>query len=334
MLGGIIVNVVVGYLIYSLILNAYGKSTIYNKDLKHGIACDTLGIELGLKDGDKIVAIDGKKVVSYNEIVKDIILDKPKNIEVLRDGKTVLVPVFEDVIAKLIRNKNLFIKPRVLSIVDSTAKNTTAQAIGLMKGDRLISINDKQIVYYDQIEKTLKQYKKQAINIQYLRGKDTISKKAMISESGKLGFIPNIEDQIISTEEKFGLLAAFKEGIHQSYEMIAMQVKQLSILFTVKGAHKSIGGFYSMTKVFAPVWDWQSFWKLTAIISFGLAFMNLLPIPGLDGGHAFFLLFEMITGKQPSDKFLIAAQYVGLFIILGLMIYANTDWLREWLASK
>jgi regulator of sigma E protease len=334
MLGGIIVNVVVGYIIFSFILFVYGKKTIDNERLVHGIACDSVGYNLGLKDGDKIKAIDGQPIFAYNDIVKKIVLDKAKQIEVVRDGKVVIIPVFEDMISKIIRYKDIFISPRVLSIVDSVITRSSASAIGLKKGDRLLSINGQSIFYYDQVRQVLKDLKKANTSLTFLRGKDTLTKKVAISESGTLGFYPMIKGQIPYVTEKFSIGEAFTKSLSESYQMIAMQVKQLGLIFTVKDAYKGVGGFYSMTKVFASEWDWESFWRLTAMISFGLAFMNLLPIPGLDGGHAIFLIFEMITGKQPSDKFLIAAQYVGMFLILGLMIYANTDWLREWLAKK
>jgi regulator of sigma E protease len=334
MLGGIIVNVVVGYVIYSFMLNVYGKTTIDNSKLVNGIACDTIGYELGLRNGDKIKSIDGIAVTSFNAIPKDIILEKAKTIEVERNGKIENIPVFEDMIAKIIKHKNLFISPRVLSIVDSASPNTSAFALGLKKNDKILTVNGQAVVFSDQMHKMLKGLKKQKASIQFLRGNDTITKNFMVSESGRLGYNILTEGQIPEGTEKFGLGAAFSKGISESYEMIMMQVKQLGVIFTVKDAYKGVGGFYSMTKVFAPVWDWESFWKLTAMISFGLAFMNLLPIPGLDGGHALFLIFEMITGKQPSDKFLIAAQYVGMFLLLGLMLYANTDWLREWLSNR
>jgi regulator of sigma E protease len=334
MLGGIIVNVVVGYVIYSFMLNVYGKTTIDNAKLVNGIACDTIGYELGLRNGDKIKSIDGIAVTSFNAIPKDIILEKAKTIEVERNGKIESIPVFEDMIAKIIKHKNLFISPRVLSIVDSASPNTSAFALGLKKNDKVLTVNGQPVIFSDQMHKLLKGLKKQKASIQFLRGNDTITKKFMVSESGRLGYNILTEGQIPEGTEKFGLGAAFSKGISESYEMIVMQVKQLGVIFTVKDAYKGVGGFYSMTKVFAPVWDWESFWKLTAMISFGLAFMNLLPIPGLDGGHALFLIFEMVTGKQPSDKFLIAAQYVGMFLLLGLMLYANTDWLREWLSNR
>jgi regulator of sigma E protease len=334
MLGGIIVNVVVGYVIYSFMLNVYGKTTIDNSKLVNGIACDTIGYELGLRNGDKIKSIDGIAVTSFNAIPKDIILEKAKTIEVERNGKIENIPVFEDMIAKIIKHKNLFISPRVLSIVDSAGPNTSAFALGLKKNDKILTVNGQAVVFSDQMHKMLKGLKKQKASIQFLRGNDTITKNFMVSESGRLGYNILTEGQIPEGTEKFGLGAAFSKGISESYEMIMMQVKQLGVIFTVKDAYKGVGGFYSMTKVFAPVWDWESFWKLTAMISFGLAFMNLLPIPGLDGGHALFLIFEMVTGKQPSDKFLIAAQYVGMFLLLGLMLYANTDWLREWLSNR
>jgi regulator of sigma E protease len=334
MLGGIIVNVLVGYLIYSFILNIYGKNTIPNAELKYGISCDTLGYELGLRDGDKIKSIDGVPVTSFNAIAKDIILEKPKSIEVERQGQMVTVPVFEDIIAKIIKHKDLFISIRVLNIVDSVRPKTVAEAIGLRKNDRLLSLNNQSVIYHDQYSKVINALKKQKATLRFLRGNDTLSKTMIVSESGRLGFDVQLEGQVPEKKETFSLGAAFGKGISESYEMIMMQVKQLSVIFTVKDAYKGVGGFYSMTKVFAKDWDWERFWRLTAMISFGLAFMNLLPIPGLDGGHALFLIFEMITGKQPSDKFLIAAQYVGMFLLLGLMIYANTDWLREWLAKR
>jgi regulator of sigma E protease len=161
-----------------------------------------------------------------------------------------------------------------------------------------------------------------------LRGNDTISTTCNVNDQAALGIYQSPPD-IKVVETKYSFFGALSQGIKDGIEQIVMQAKQFVVIFTVKDAHKQVGGFYTMVQQMNPVWDWQGFWMFTGFLSLALAFMNFLPIPMLDGGYIMFILWEMVTGKKVSDKVIYYANNVGLFIVLGLMIYANTDWLRN-----
>jgi regulator of sigma E protease len=167
------------------------------------------------------------------------------------------------------------------------------------------------------------------VNLTILRGLDTVKTNCRVSGEGTIGFRPEPVEEFKTSEQKFGLLEALVQGTKDGVEMIVMQAKQFVVIFTVKDAHKQVGGFYTMVQQMSSEWDWQHFWMFTAFLSLALAFMNFLPIPMLDGGYIMFILWEMITGKKVSDKVIYYANNVGLFIVLGLMLYANTDFLRN-----
>lgn len=326
MVGGVTVNLILGVLIYWMVLFAWGKETLPLQSVKHGIACDSLALQMGLRDGDKIVSIDNKPVESFHRIPIEIILEQPQSIQVERNGKMMDIPVKEEHISRMIKaQKAGFISPRFPAVVDSVRPGWAAQRAGLQKGDTIVAINGTPTPFFNDMQRELAKARISNAKVVVKRGKEEITKTVPVVATGQLGFFAVTKSSAFFETKKveYTLASAFPAALSEGYEKIVMQLKQFKVLFTVKDAHQSIGGFISIGDAFAPKWDWQSFWVMTALLSIVLAVMNILPIPALDGGHVMFLLYEVITRRKPSDKFLEYAQYVGMFLLLALLLYAN-----------
>ncbi|MCB0699978.1 MAG: RIP metalloprotease RseP [Chitinophagales bacterium] len=328
MLGGIIMNVVTAMAIYALIFGVWGEQYLPTDNAKYGIAVDSLGESIGLRDGDMIVSIDGNKIERFGKIVPEIILGQAKTIQVSRNGEAVEVPIPEGTIKKLIKkNKASFIDPRIPLVVDVVTKKSEAERMGLAKGDSVIAVNGQPIIYYDEFEDIKRANAEQPITVSVVREGAVKELTGTVPDTKILGFAPVTEfSKYFETETiKYGFFQAIGKGFTYTFDQIGSYWRQLKLLFTSKEvkASESLGGFVSFGKLFAPVFDWQAFLILTAFVSIILAVMNLLPIPGLDGGYVLFLLFELISGKKVSDSVMEKATTVGLVLLLGLMLYAN-----------
>ncbi len=324
MVGGVTVNLLLGILIYVAVIFAWGKEYLPTENLKYGIECDSLALKMGLKNGDKIVSVDGEKVKNFQRIPIKIILDKAKSIQVERNGEVKNVTIDEEYLSRLIKAQKNFIYPRFPCVVDSILPKMPAEKIGLRKGDSITEINGVRVKFFDEVTGNFQKNKSKNIPIKIRRGAEEIVLNTDVDSSGKIGFAPKTPDKIlVFKKERFSFLESFPEGARQAYEAVVMQIKQLGVLFTVKDAHKSLGGFISIGKAYGEKWDWQQFWTFTAFLSIVLAFMNILPIPALDGGHVIFLLYEVITGRKPHEKVLEYAQYAGMLLLLSLLLYAN-----------
>jgi regulator of sigma E protease len=323
MIGGVTVNVILGILIYAGMLFVWGEEYLPTKNAKYGIACDSLALQMGLKDGDKILSVGNVYVENFNKIPVEIILNSATSVQVERDGQKLDIPVSEEIQSKLIKSKDSFISPRIPCIVDTVLPGQAALKAGLLSDDKFVSINGEDATYFQDVVKILQKNIGKQVDIIVDRKGDSILLKAEVSEAGKLGF-GNIDaaDVFEVSVQKFGLFESFPAGIRKGYETFQSYIKQMKILFTVKDAHESIGSFISIGKAYGKTWDWQRFWGITAFLSIVLAIMNILPIPALDGGHVMFLLYEMITGKKPGDKFMEYAQIVGMVLLLSLMVFA------------
>jgi regulator of sigma E protease len=331
MMGGILVNLFLGIFIYWMILLVWGKETLPVKNLTYGIMCDSSALDMGFKNGDKVLSVDDKPVTSLNRVAIDIIMNRAKTVAVDRDGKTVNIPVTSDQIGILLKRlkHGYFIDVRFPGEVDSVIKGSPAELAGLKHGDKLLAINATPTVFFDEFQKEIRQNADKTVELTFLRNADTIRGKATVTKEGTIGFFPERMKYYKTEKTAYGVFGSLVQGSKDAYETLIMQAKQLAVVFTVKDAHKQVGGFYTMYKTLPDQWDWEYFWKRTAFFSLVLAFMNFLPVPMLDGGYIMFILFEMITRVKVPDKFVYYANYVGLVIILGLMIYANTDFLRS-----
>lgn len=329
MLAGVTVNVLLAFVIFIMIMWIWGDRYIPVKDLKYGLYADTLGRKMGLKDGDNIIAVGGKPIIRTNVIGSEIIINEAKSVTIVRNGDTMQLAVPSGFISQLSKNRlEGFILPRYPQIVDSVPSNVKVLQGNVRKGDTLIGVNGHFITYASDLgkdstfnfERGLKM-----LTMSFRRGHDTVS--AVIARDDKSGTgikYKNPEDILGFVQINYTLLAAVPAGIKKSITTLVNYIRNLKLLFTSKEVkvQDSLGSVGTLVSVFPSIWDWESFWSLTAIFSILLAFMNVLPIPALDGGHALFTLYEMISGRKPSDKFMEYSQMVGMVLLLGLMAYA------------
>lgn len=325
MLGGVTVNVLLGILIYALVLFAWGEEYVPTENVKYGIAADSVGYKMGLRDGDMILSVDQKFVSSIHRVPLTILIDKAKSIEVIRNGKKISIPVSDDDLSEMLRTRSKLLQPRFPFDVDSVYPGSPGATAGIKKNDRIIAVNGKQTLYFQDVVKIIPENKNKTVAITLLRGKDTLIVKPVVSAEGTIEVAPyqNYDHYFKMATKTYSLAASFPAGIRKATETFDNYLKQIKIIFTVKGAHKQVGGFLSMGNAMSKTWDWQQLWAFTAFLSIVLAIMNILPIPALDGGHVMFLLYEVITRRKPNEKFLEYAQYVGMFILLALLLYAN-----------
>ena len=325
MLGGVTVNVILGVLIYSMISLVWGDEYLPTKNVKYGIAVDSIGYKIGLRDGDMVASVNHKPIENFNKIAYEVLINKGTSIEVIRDGKEISFPVSEDDRSEMIQKESMLIEPRFPFEVDSVYAGGAGEKAGIKKNDRIISIAGEATPYYQDALKIIPKFKDKVIDVVLIRNQDTLTVKPTVSSEGFILIRPYFTpDRYFETaSKKYSIAEAIPAGVHRAQETFGSYLKQLKLLFTLKGAHKKVGGFLSMGKNMSKTWDWPRFWSFTAFLSIVLAIMNILPIPALDGGHVMFLLYEVITRRKPNEKFLEYAQYVGMFLLVALLLYAN-----------
>ena len=327
MLGGVFVNVVVGFVIYIGVVFYFGVERLEPSSLKQGVAVHPYVEKYGLKTGDYILAVDGKPTKNVMEVTNQVMFRGARNIKVKHsDGKIATIHLPENIGHELFENSAFpLISLRSSSTtVDSVVPKSNAQKAKLQKGDKFLSIEGNQISYFDELQRQLYLNKSKSVVAKILRVNDTIEVKVAVTKEGTLGFMTTQKMIDISSVKQYkpNLGESIGLGVELAVNTIGDYIAQFDYMFTKKGA-TSLGGFASMGNLFPSTWDWEIFWMRTAWISLALAIMNLLPIPALDGGHVVFLLYEMITGKEAPQKVLEIAQYVGIVLLLSLMLYAN-----------
>ncbi|UYQ91419.1 RIP metalloprotease RseP [Chitinophaga horti] len=331
MIGGVTVNIVLAFFIYTMILWYWGETYLPTKNLTYGIATDSLTQSIGLRDGDMILSVDGHKVDNFHEVAKVMVLKEAKSIQVEREGQQVNIPIPEMFISKVIERRSEFIGVRVPSVIDSVGPESKhAIAAGLQKNDKVLTVNGAPADYLHLMGRELMKAKGKTVNLTILRGSDTLTKSVSIPAegdyAGKLGVsIRSGKDVFKFVTTDYSFAQAVPAGFSTAVEKLKDYVQQLRLIFVSKEVKvtESLGGFGAIGNLFPSVWDWQSFWSLTALLSVILAFMNILPIPALDGGHVLFLIYEIITGRKPGDKFMEYAQIVGMVILFSLLLFAN-----------
>jgi regulator of sigma E protease len=338
MIGGVLFNLILAVILYSAVLFVWGDQYLPTKNLKYGIAVSETGKEMGLRNGDKIISVDGKEVEDFNKIVSVIILNGVKTIEVQRNDERVVVPVKDEIIPKLLKEK-LLISPRIPYVckIVGFGKDSPARDAGLAMGDEILALNGSTFKYYDEFADTLATSKGKTISVLVKRGGLEKTVPVKIGTSGLLGIQRenNFEGVFEFKTITYGFLESIPAGVSKGYHAVGNYLKQFKLLFAPETkAYESLGGFMAIGNIFPSIWDWESFWNLTAFLSIILAVMNILPIPALDGGHVMFLLFEIITGRKPSDKFLEYAQIVGMVILFSLLLYANGNDFWKWYQGK
>jgi regulator of sigma E protease len=325
MLGGVTVNILLAIAIYVVMLAAWGDQYLPSSQVKYGIAVDSLGREMGLRNGDFILSVDNKVVEDFAAIPKTIILEEAKSVQVLRDSQKVDIRIPEGFISKLIKQISPdFISFRFPYFVGDFGPGSAAKKAGIKVNDQIIAINDSLILFYDQYQTIIQKHKNQQVKVSVIRGKDTLILPVDVSKAGKIGvFLKSPTNFLNFNKKHYNLVNALPAGVVKTFEQAGNYIKSIKLLFSQEKAYESVGGFITIGNIFPSSWDWGAFWSLTAFLSIMLAILNVLPIPALDGGHVMFLLFEIIFRRKPSDKFMEYAQVVGMVILFGLLIFAN-----------
>ncbi len=334
MLGGVIVNFVLGIFIYIMLMYTYGENFLPNESLKDGVWIqDKLGADLGLQTGDKILTIDGNKIKKFRNLPIEFINGNTYIIE--RNGEIINKEIPVDFISKLIerdKNKGSFISIRHPFIIGKISEDSPNIKSDLKVKDIIVGINGTPITYFDEAKKILNSYKNENITVTIKRGKSTKEISVKINNDGNLGVMK--AGLSFLDMEKLGyyklsnvsytFIQAIPAGFNKAYETLSGYIKQMKKIFNPStGAYKGLGGFISIGSIFPSEWSSQAFWNITAFLSIMLGFMNLLPIPALDGGHVVFTLWEIVTGRKPGDKFLEYAQIAGFMLLITLLLFAN-----------
>jgi regulator of sigma E protease len=332
MLGGVTVNLFLGIFIYSMTLYTYGDKYLPNENIKDGIWCtDDLATEIGFKSGDKIISADGVLVERYSDVLEKVITSKV--ITVLRGEEEVELSMPIDLIDKFLNNKTkLILYPRIPTIVSRVEKGSNAEIGGLQKKDIIKAVNGISYSYFDEFKEALNTHISDTIDVMVDRGGKEVELTVLVSNEGTLGFAPaNLSiEQLEKLEvyklasDKYGFFAAFPAGYKKAIKKLGSYISQFKMILSPStGAYKGMGGFGAIGSMFPATWNWEIFWNLTAFLSLMLAFMNILPIPALDGGHVVFLLYEIVVGKPAPEKIMEYAQVVGMILLLSLLVFAN-----------
>lgn len=346
MIGGVLVNFVLAIFIYSMVLFTWGDTYYSMKDMTYGMKFNSEARALGFQDGDIVTKIDGEETAKFDaDVFRD--LTSATSATIVRNGKEMNIALPGNLnLLDMLKSDPMFMRPLMPSEIDSVMPNTEAAKLNLVKGDRIIAINGDSIdswnAYTHKIgllrEKlSATQSAKDSLSIRTIslaiahKSGVTDTMKAVLDSDMLLGVgQTSPANYYKETKIEYGFFESFPAGIVYGCNILGGYVSDMKYIFSSEGA-KSLGGFGTIGNLFPPVWDWHIFWLMTAFLSIILAFMNILPIPALDGGHVLFLLFEMITGKKPSDKFMIRAEYIGMGILLLLMVVANLNDILRWL---
>lgn len=340
MMGGVTVNFFLAWLIYSSLSYFKGETFHENTKFENGVAVSEAGKKMGLENGDKILKIDGKPAERMETSTINMLFANEAT--VLRNGKEVTFPVNEDGVAAVLAENEakLYFSPRFEVVVDSLLPKGSAQAAGMIKGDKIVGINGKPVRFFDELGNELSRYKNQNVVLDIERNNMPQKIDIKVDEKGKLGFsndmaVAQKEFEKSQVTKHYTLLEAIPRGLTRTIDVLTMQIKQFKIIFNTKTeGYKKVSGPIGIIKQMPETINWEFFWSFTAMFSVWLAFLNLIPIPGLDGGHVVFTLWEMITGKPVPQKVLENAQMIGVVFLLGLMILIFGNDIVKWITGK
>lgn len=344
-IGGVLVNFLLGLFIYSMVMFHWGESYIAVRDMTLGMEFNESAKAIGFCDGDLPIQADGKEFKKFDVDVYRAIADA-KVVTVLRNGKEINISLPNDLsLLTMLKEEPQFMRVTVPSIVDSIMPNTPAAKTKMKKGDIITAVNGQAVTSWNQIldifgrlsdkmtgaKTTADSLACRKITLSYVSGADTTTIPFVLTKDMMLGVArPHYAQYYKPTEVSYGFFESIPAGIKYGCNVLKGYVTDLKYVFSGEGV-KSLGGFGTIGNMFPATWDWYTFWMMTALLSIILAFMNILPIPALDGGHAFFLLYEMITGRKPSDNFMVKAEYIGFSILILLLVVANLNDVLRWL---
>jgi len=322
MLGGVTVNLIVGFVIYMMVLFVWGKETLPQSNIPLGMDPSPIVEKIGFENGDKILNVDGKELDNVLEINR-ILLFRPVDFITVEknDGSISQIDVPSDLGNEIFQSGQInSFTPLFSAEIDSVVPDSPALYSGLQAGDKILSVNDFPITDWSSFSDWLDDNSDSQIDVLVDRNNSNYTISIERNEDGTIGVFPAVN--IRTTNQKVGLADSIIQGFEYGYWTLYEYVAGFKYIFTKKGAQQ-LGGFGTIGNIFPATWDWKGFWLSTALISIILAFMNVLPIPALDGGHVMFLLYEMITGKKLSDKFMETATMIGFFLLIALVLYAN-----------
>jgi regulator of sigma E protease len=328
MIGGVTVNILLGIFIYSMILFAWGKAYLPANEAVYGVDVSPYLQEIGFANGDRIVSLNSNPVpddYTYQNIYQELMLDNTiQTVTVLRNNEEVEISLPSDFKAQMLtrKEKSPFME-RIPFVADTILPKSTAGEAGIMKGDAFQSVAGQPAVYFMDFVHAVGQHKGETVDITVLRNNELVTLPVEVTENGKIGVGNRSILSYFNVHTKsYGFFESLPAGGQEAYETVVNYIRQFKLVFTKEGIGQ-VGGFGAIGNLFPSEWDWQVFWRLTAFLSMVLAFMNILPIPALDGGHVLFLLYEMISGKAPGEKFMEYAQMTGMILLIGLMLLAN-----------
>lgn len=345
MIGGVLVNFLLALFIYAMILFHWGDTYIPVKNMTLGMKFNSEAKSYGFKDGDILVGTEKGEFKDFSaDLYREI--SEAQRVDIVRDGKPMAINLPGDLnLLNMLKADPSFVRPLIPATVDSVMAGSPAAAIGMKKGDRIVALNGKAVDSYNEFTDQIARLsdvmavakthddsmKVRNASIVYARGEKTDTANIVLTPELTLGFYVQAMAGIYKPVTiEYGFLESIPAGIKYGWNVLAGYVNDLKYVFTADGA-KSLGGFGAIGSLFPPMWDWYMFWKMTAFLSIILAFMNILPIPALDGGHVLFLVYEMITRRKPSEQFLLRAEYVGFGILILLMVVANLNDILRWL---
>jgi len=326
MTGGVIVNFLLAWVIYTMLLFNNGDTYIPSDNLKYGILVDSIGEQLGLRTGDQILQVDDKKTRKFRQAVLDIILGD--EVTVKRDGQEITVPLSDEgketVFAT--QGKN-FLGYRSKAVISKVIDTSAAKRAGIMAGDEIVAINGSPVTFWDEFTTIIKSSPNKQLSLEVTRDGVLETIPLTVPKEGKIGVYPDIEDLWVTDD--YGFFEAIPAGYKRTIQVLTDQIRQFKVIFNTKtGAYKQVKGPIGIVEMMPVTWDWTFFWSFMAMFSVWLAFLNILPIPALDGGHVMFLLYEIISGRKPSEKVLETGQIIGFVILMGLMlvVFGNDIW--------
>lgn len=324
MAGGVIMNVILAIVLYIAILFTWGEQYIRTSDAVYGIEVSPLAKEIGFRDGDIILAFDGEPAPdNFAEIQVGMLREQISRVTVLRGDDTVDIAIDPEYMPAMLNTPGMF-GIRLPILVGGLPDSSINAGADLLMGDRFLSAAGRPVTYYQDLQAVLADNAGKTVDLRLLRGNDTVCVPIKVGADGKMGVLLQRDVSGINvTRKEYSLPEAIPAGFLLTFTNIGHYIKELGLIFSPQTeAYKSVGSFITIGSIFPSSWNWQVFWNITALLSIMLAVMNLLPIPALDGGHILFLVYEMITGRKPSDRFMEVAQMIGMFLLLMIMILA------------
>ena len=322
--GGVFFNFLLAVIIYTGVLSAWGEEYIKNSDVTTGVRVDGLAYEMGFRNGDQIISFEDVVPHKFAELQVELIRTQAKYAKVLRNGDTITVNIDEKYLPAVLQSKGMF-DYGIPYIIDFIPDSSLNAASGLAAGDRVVALNNTSTEFLLDALDFLSEHKGDSLVATVARGEELLFIPIATDTTGKMQVVPkaNLSDFYTITKKDYSFFAAIPAGFSKTFQTIGNYWKELKLIVSPKTeAYKSVGSFITIGSIFPSTWNWHIFWNLTAFLSVMLAVLNILPIPALDGGHLLFTLYEMITGRKPSDKFLEYAQTVGMILLFGLMILA------------